>query len=404
MKGILKTLTVLLQVTLWWSCSEPLSVQDNSFRIAARCEFSRDVMRERLFLTEEKAAPGKTYTVGYSLDGDPTLAITGDDGRQCPERFQTDFTDYRTKAWTLPHLGVGEHSISLDISCGDYSQHLEETFTIEEDSFGLHAEVRTDGGGACSVLLLSLTDGISDREYTGSVSVDGDPAGDGPFRVNFRECPILSLDLPLLRPGKHDIEVSVTDGITEEEVRLGFEEPLRHPVMDIYIGHDDRTGRTRMMVLENPYSLAMVVRDSLSVKGRCDYHVCGPMEGQVENLVDYRELTDEASLKEFIPEDGVWYLLVDKDAKVSLMESYTKSNTSWDCRWDSSSEGSWAYFQKSDGVSYYEVTSARQFIRADIEIMQDVTVNIHCTEPECSFNGHDLDGGAYSFKLQDQKR
>lgn len=381
------------------SCDhQGLAVTDNSFEFSADVHVDEVTLRSKITLTLEKGCTEQKYSMAFVIDGDPSLCLTSLTGSSESEKLTASFEDFPSCSWLLPVLDEGKHAIVFKIRSDSYTQDLTVPFEISVAPFSIHAEVSTPSSSSVTTLILNLVSGIADREYTGIITVDGREIDSEGFKVNFAKTPTMMIEIPLVRPGEHHIGITVNDGRRTEVVSVRYDEPLRHPDLDIYIAHHRESGKTRLMVHDNPYGLSLSVKDSLFVKGRCDYHLATYQE-QVENRTDFHETCAGVTLDRFVPEDGRWYDLVDKDATEAKITGMTRKCTEWDKVWRTDSEGYWDYFVIDGPTVHFIITSSRQEIQADIERMQGVTVHVHCTEPGCIFNGKELSDEEYSFNL-----
>ena len=246
------------------SCNGVIAVTDYSFEFSGRHYASVD--DNYISLTLEEGCPLQKYGVAYVIDSDPSLVLTDDSGSQVKTGSSHDFSK-GPKAWRLPPLRIGEHEVDFTITGENFSQVLKVPFSVTSEPFSLHAEVSTDQSAGTSTLLLTLAQGVADRDYDGKVSIDGEEIKGLDFKVNFKKTPILKLNLPLARPGTHDVDVELTHGDQMRSASFRFTEPLRYPDVDVEIARSPSTGKTRLMVRSNPYSLSLAVRDSLVVRG-----------------------------------------------------------------------------------------------------------------------------------------
>ena len=399
MKYRLLSLFGLIMFTLT-SCNEVVSVTDYSFVFSGRHHASGTDSFVTVSLDE--GCTQQKYNVSYVIDDDPSLVLTDDSGNELRQGASHDFGK-APKSWRLPLLRIGEHLIVFDISGENYSQRLNVPFTVTSEPFSLHAEVSSDLSAGTSTLLLSLAEGIPDKEYSGVVYIDDSAIDQKGFTVNFRQTPILSIVMPLLRPGSHAIRVEIRDELGSDEVSFLYDEPLRYPDLEVEISRSPSTGKTRFMVRSNPYGLSVAVRDSLVVKGRCDYHVCSPYEDRTENRTEYKELCDIAQLDRFVPVIGRWYDLTDTQSKETLMTSQSKANTTWSSSWSNSGEGGYEYYQVADGLSYFKVESSTHHMSVDFETLLGVTVHVANAENTVIWNKVPI-GESYSYKLSNSSK
>lgn len=378
------------------SCDEVISVKDYSFVFSGKHHASGN--DHYITLTLEEGCPLQKYTISYAIDEDPSLILKDDFGAEIRQGSTHDFGS-APKSWRLPLLRIGEHKVVFSISGENYSQTLSVPFTVSSEPFALHAEVRSDLSAGTSTLLLSLAEGISDKDYSGFIYVDGalvDPKG---FRVNFHDIPILSVVMPLLRPGSHKLLVEISDELTMEVVSFLFDEPLRYPDIQVEVARSSSTGKTRFMVRSNPYGLSVYVKDSLAVKGRCDYHVAHSWwEGHVEEKTSYKELCDVVELQRFVPKTGVWYDLTDTAAREMLITNQYENNTGWETRWNNGGEGFEEYFVVPDGVSHYKIESSTHFMTVQFEALLGASVHVSNSEKTVVWNKVPI-GESYTYKL-----
>ena len=382
------------------SCNDVIAVTDYSFEFSGRHYASGD--DNYISLTLEDGCPLQKYGVAYVIDSDPSLVLTDDSGAQVKTGSSHDFSK-GPKAWRLPLLRIGEHEVVFTIAGENFSQVLKVPFTVTTEPFSLHAEVKSDLSAGTSTLLLSLAEGIADKDYTGFVYVDEEVIDKKGFMVNFRTTPILSLVMPLVRPGSHAIRVEIGDGKGSDSLSFLYDEPLRYPDLQVEISRSPSTGKTRFMVRSNPYGLSVAVRDSLVVRGRCDYHVCSSYEDRVDYKTEYKEICDIAQLDRFVPVTGRWYDLTDSQSKEILMTSQSIPNSTWSAEWSNTGEGGYDYFQVPDGLSYYKVESSTHHMSVDFETLLGVTVRVTNAEKAVIWNRTPI-GESYSYKLSSSSK
>lgn len=382
------------------SCNDVIAVTDYSFEFSGRHYASGD--DNYISLTLEDGCPLQKYGVSYVIDSDPSLVLTDDSGSQVKTGSSHDFSK-GPKAWRLPLLRIGEHEVDFTITGENFSQTMKVPFSVTSEPFSLHAEVKSDLSAGTSTLLLSLAEGIADKDYTGFVYVDDVVVDKNGFKVNFRTTPILSLVMPLVRPGSHAIRVEIGDGKGSDSLSFLYDEPLRYPDVQVEISRSPSTGKTRFMVRSNPYGLSVAVRDSLVVKGRCDYHVCSSYEDRVDNKTAYKELCDISQYDRFVPVVGRWYDLTDTQSKEDIITSQFMANSTWSGYWSNTGEGGYEYVQVADGYSHYKIESSTHHMSVDIETLLGVTVHVTNSEKTVIWNKVPI-GESYSYKLSSSSK
>ena len=378
------------------SCNGVIAVTDYSFEFSGRHYASVD--DNYISLTLEEGCPLQKYGVAYVIDSDPSLVLTDDSGSQVKTGSSHDFSK-GPKSWRLPPLRIGEHEVDFTITGENFSQVLKVPFSVTSEPFSLHAEVSTDQSAGTSTLLLTLAQGVADRDYDGTVSIDGEEIKGLDFKVNFKKTPILKLNLPLVRPGTHDVTVKLTHGDQVRSASFRFTEPLRYPDVDVEIARSPSTGKTRLMVRSNPYSLSLAVRDSLVVRGYCKYHRCSNIEDRLDYFTEWKELCDVVTLERSVPKTGFWYDLTATELLETTLTNISIKNTRWDAVWNNAFEGFLEYFVVDDGMSFFEVDSTVHHIKLDFEALLGVRVNVTCTDETVVLNGTKVEGGKHSYTI-----
>ena len=248
-------------------------------------------------------------------------------------------------------------------------------------------------------MLLTLAQGVADRDYDGTVSIDGERVKGLDFKVNFKKTPILKLNLPLVRPGTHDVTVKLTHGDQVRSASFRFTEPLRYPDVDVEIARSPSTGKTRLMVRSNPYSLSLAVRDSLVVRGNCKYHRCSNVEGRLDYFTEWKELCDVVTLERSVPKTGFWYDLTATELLETTLSNITIKNTTWESEWLDIMDGVEQWWEVDDGYANYVVDSSVHHITLDFEALLGVRVNVTCTDETVVLNGTKVEGGKHSYTI-----
>ena len=391
-------LPLLFSIVLSSCDQKRISAVDESFQFSARIDVDDVTLHSKVTLDLDKGNTSQLYSIAYCIDNDESIQLTDQKGNLVSGKMNESFEDFPSKTWYFPILDIGPHVISFKIKTEAYSQDINLPFEISASPFKFHAEVSMPESSLVSTLIINLVDGIADKEYTGNVYVDGAAISEDGYSVNFSKTPTLMLEIPLIRPGQHTILIEMTDGIQKEKSEIRYEEPLRHPSIDLYIDHDADSGFTRLMVRDNPYGLHLAVSDSISVKGSCEYNISTSPDCY-KRMTDYKEFHMTENLGKFIPNAGEYYSLIDKDSAEKKITDAGVQTTVWEKVWKTDSEGYWDYYEVDGPFVHFEITSSEQFITAEFETMQGVTVHVHCTEPGCIYNGEELTGSEYSYTL-----
>ena len=374
----------------------PIAVEDNSFAFSVRHYLSGE--ENMVSITLDKGCPQCDYDMEYVIDSDPSLILSRQGGESVPSGSSVSFKSGPV-SFLLPALAEGEHMAQFRLSSEDYSTQVDAIFTITLEPFSLHAEVATDQSASTSTLLLSLSEGVMDRDYEGTVTLDGERVKGLDFKVNFKKTPILKLNLPLVRPGTHDVTVDLNHGDMQRSAAFKFTEPLRYPDVDVEIARSPSTGKTRLMVRSNPYSLSLAVRDSLVVRGNCKYHRCSNVEGRLDYFTEWKELCDVVTLERSVPKTGFWYDLTATELLETTLSNITIKNTTWESEWLDIMDGVEQWWEVDDGYANYVVDSSVHHITLDFEALLGVRVNVTCTDETVVLNGTQVEGGKHSYTI-----
>lgn len=371
------------------SCGERIiEVTDTSFRISAQAVFSEENLASTLYLTLEKGCRDDQYQVSCTIDGNPGTSFDS----------SVKFSASGRAEIPLPELEVGSHRLGLEYSTDNYRQEDVCVLEVTLGKFDIHAEVSTESSTR-SALLVSLVQGRATEVYSVKVTSEGETIAkmDG---IDFRSTPIVSIPLPLMRPGSYNLDVSASDGRTDISTRVSFREPLRYTEVNMEIARSSSTGKTRFRVTSNPYDLSVAVYDSLVVKGRCDYHVCSYIEDRLDYKTSYLVNCDIVDLPRFQPSTGTWYNLTDTQTKEDLITNQRIANSTWRGHWDDSGEGGWQYAQEPDGYSYYTIESSAHHMTLAFEVIDGITVNVTNSERDVFINKVAVPVGRYSYRLR----
>ena len=270
----------IISTALWslllCSCGggDPIGVADSSFEADASVEYDAASSAYVLHLVLLKGDDGASYSVGYSVDGGYSLRLLDSSGAEVQNVFTASFAKSSVLEYTLPDLSVGDHALSLDISSGRCSRHLDVSFTVEHAPFSVHAEASTASQSASSVLV-SLTGGSTSVPYDIQVLKDGTAVASREG-VDFSSTPICTLTLPQWRPGIHYLVVTVTDGRRTESVSLQLDEPVRHPVAKGTVSYDGTSHALLLTMEDNPYGLCVSAATAATVTGSASPSTCRP--------------------------------------------------------------------------------------------------------------------------------
>lgn len=355
-------------------------VTDRSFDFSA--EYSRSVSGNTLTLTLDRGDREKEYTLTYLVDRDRSVVLTDAGGHEIFSGSTVDFTSGQVVCYLPQMLSAGEHRIALTLSTDSFRRETDYPFTVTHEPVIFYSEVKAEPSSPFSSLLLSIDEGPKDREYRGEVSVDGEYIGELDFSADFSLRPIVRVDLPLLRPGDHEVSVLLSWEDQTWAVSRSFYEPNRHPVIDISLGqYSSKWGNFTTLTLEkNPYGLSLALKDSVVVKGTCRYHRADEEAAKqnahmTRNYIVEKELTEVNVFDRCVPSDG-WYREIAKPSELEITLANTKiQNTKWEYQWDEVVQTYWPVIV-DDGYSNYTVESTTHHITLDFEKVKGLTVRV----------------------------
>lgn len=384
------------------SCIYEYPVTDSSFEFAAQVTFDQENDVHRLTLTKISGCSQEEYTIGFSLDAEATVTLTDKDGREHDSPFAESFSQIFVRTYILSPMPLGEHILKLVISTDCYRQEIEVPYTVTSVPFTIHSEVSTSSQDG-TILLLSLSEGISSTPYEVTVQVDGMAVDEmNPVMADFSTTPIVTLLLPLQRPGRHDVSITSTDGQTRHSSSVSYTEPARHPWVDITLRHDDNSGRHVAVVGANPYGIELSFDTSLTITGRStfctstlEYHYNDIMySSKVKSISDSRCCLDAY--------DGETVNLIDRDALAArITESYEMSNimTYFPAQGDGESTGHEEYRCTGTERAYYSIIQEDLSLKVTAEKVAGVTLRVRNDIGQMSLNGKTSSSGTTHIAL-----
>ena len=380
----------------------PYTVKDYSFKFNADIEYDSDNLSHILFLTLQSGSRDETYTVNYTVDGEHTVKLTNTSGKELPASFTESFKDVTVQSYDLSRAKIGNHTMKLDISTKDYSQVLEIPYEVKAWPFSVHSEIITTEG-ASTKMMLSLKSGDNAVTYNVSILYDGEAIkGYDNAKVNFSSTPIKTLTLPLLRPGKHDVTVKVTDGYTTQTNKMSYNEPVRHPYVDITLKHNDQNGRHEAVIGDNPYGVELTLKTFLTLPGKCTY--CTSTYEYYYSDITYASKTklmsdSSTSTKSY---DDTTISLIDRDGLATkLTSSYEMSNvmTYFPGEGDGESVGHDTWQKTGTERAYYVITKEELKIDISGEKVSGVTIRVKNEIGAMTLNGKSNSSGTTNISL-----
>ena len=301
----------------------PYTVNDYSFNVKADIEYDSENLSHVLFLSLLKGSRNETYTITYTVDGGHSVKLMDTAGKELGASFIENFVDATIRSYDLSRSDKGKHNMQIIISTKDYAQTLDIPYAVEALPFIIHAEMDTSGSNT-SVMMLTLRDGDSSIDYNANIQIDGKTVASP--KVNFSQSPIFKYSLPTTRPGKHDVSVELTDGYTVEKESVNYNEPVRHPYLDIRLMYKENSGKHYAEIVANPYDIELKFVTSLTLKGQCTYCVHDyTVWGEKRYETKRKTMSDDNTVSGIYGGNSV--TLIDRDALVTkLTNSYEISD------------------------------------------------------------------------------
>ena len=376
----------------------PYTVNDYSFQVKADIEYDRDNLSHILFLTLMRGSRDEAYTVSYTVDGGHAVKLTDESGKQLGASFSESFKDATIRSYDLSRAEKGKHNMQLIVSTKDYSQTLEVPYAVDALPFTIHAEMDTSGSG--SVMMLTLKEGDIATDYNATIQIDGKTIASP--KVNFSRNPIYRYTLPTVRPGKHDVSVQLTDTYTVEKESVSYNEPVRHPFIDITLKYNEISGKHIAEIGSNPYDISLKLVTALTIKGNA--RVCTSTYEYYETDITY--VTKSKTMSDSNTASGIYggnsVTLIDRDALAAKMtSSYEMSNVMEYCCNPGDGENSdqiwWQSFKKER--AYYYIVEETLKIDITGEKVTGVTLRIKNNIGAMTLNGKSNSSGTTNINL-----
>ena len=393
--------TVNLQITTAKHSQKadlPYKVNDYSFKLQADIEYDSENLSHMLFLTLLEGSRDETYTVSYTVDGGHAVKLLDDTGKELGASFTEYFKDATVRSYDLSRAEKGKHTMKMIVSTDDFSQVLEIPYVVDALPFTIHAEMETSGSS--SVMMLTLKEGDAATEYNASIILDSKTIASP--KVNFSRNPIYRYTLPTTRPGKHDVSVQLTDGYTVEKTSVSYNEPVRHPYLDITLKYNENSGKHIAEIGSNPYDISLKFVTSLTLKGQTtvciyDWSVWG--EKRYESKT--KTMSDSNTASGIYGGNSV--TLIDRDALVTKLTGSYEMSDVVEYFYDPGSGG------EDSGREWYEVTGTErkyyvlkeETLKIDIsgEKVSGVTLRVTNKIGAMTLNGKSSSSGTTSIAL-----
>ena len=377
----------------------PYIVNDYSFKVQADIEYDSDNLSHVLFLSLLRGSRDETYTISYTVDGGHSVKLISESGKELGASFTENFKDATIRSYDLSRAGKGKHNMQMIVSTKDYSQTLEIPYAVDALPFTIHAEMDTSGSSS-SVMMLTLKEGDSATEYNATIQIDDKTVATP--KVNFSKSPIYKYSLPTTRPGKHDVSVQLTDGYTVEKESVNYNEPVRHPYLDIKLKYNENSGKHYAEIGSNPYDISLKFVTSLTLKGQttvCKYDPS--IWGEKRYETKTKTMSDSNTASGIYGGNSV--TLIDRDALVTKLTGSFESSDVVEYFYDP------GYGGEDSGREWYENTGTErayyvlkeETLKIDVtgEKVTGVTLRITNNIGQMTINGKSSSSGTTNVSL-----
>ena len=376
----------------------PYTVNDYSFQVKADIEYDRDNLSHILFLTLMRGSRDEAYTVSYTVDGGHAVKLTDESGKQLGASFSESFKDATIRSYDLSRTEKGKHNMQLIVSTKDYSQTLEVPYAVDALPFTIHAEMDTSGSG--SVMMLTIKEGDTATDYNATIQIDGKTIASP--KVNFSRNPIYRYTLPTVRPGKHDVSVQLTDTYTTQKESVSYNEPVRHPYLDITLKYNENSGKHIAEIGDNPYDISLKFVTSLTLKGQTTIAIYDSRYwGETRYETKTKTMSDSNTASGIYGGNSV--TLIDRDALVTKLTGSYEMSDVIEYFYDPGSGG------EDSGREWYQVTGTErayyvlkeESLKIDItgEKVTGVTLRVKNQIGSMTLNGKSNSSGTTSISL-----
>ena len=191
------------------SCTQELTVIDNSFEFVAEVTYDDSADAHRLTLTRKSGAESNQYKIAFTDDIESDLSITDPSGMSHEGFFKDSFNETSAKTYTLSKVSPGEHTLTIDISTAEYAQSLAVTYLVEDFSFAFDTKVLFDEKTKEHSLEVTLKEGRPTDTYTVSFTIDNlEPRKT--YQETFTDEVVKTYRLAVQEPGEHTVNLQIS--------------------------------------------------------------------------------------------------------------------------------------------------------------------------------------------------
>lgn len=391
-------ITVLLSIIAVTSCIHEFPVTDHSFDFAGEIIYDAEADQHRLTLTCMKKSGAEEYNIVFHVDGENVITLTDMEGTTHQDWFAESFTETDSHTYILSEAPVGMHKMEMTISTEGFCQSLALEYEVTRQKYEIHSEVSSVGASSSS-LLLSLADG--DPKYIYKVKVSSGETVLCEREIDFGQTPICTINLPgTLRPGKRSLKLDVSDGMTDKSYTVLFNEPIRHPQLEVTLRHDDKSGYHVATIGDNPYGIQIDFNVFLEIKGKASYYY--EEEDFWYKTPDYSYITETD--EQNISDNGTnrTVNLTDRDGIAKKITSQWETSYIWtniSTPGGGEDSGNDYSFISGSQPSFYKIYQENLSIMVSGEKMPGITLKVTNEIGKMKLNGKDSSSGTVSIPL-----
>ena len=207
---------------------------------------------------------------------------------------------------------------------------------------------------------------------------------------------------PMVRPGKHDISVQLTDTYTIQKESVSYNEPVRHPYLDITLKYNENSGKHIAEIGDNPYDISLKFVTSLTLKGQTTIAIYDSRYwGETRYETKTKTMSDSNTASGIYGGNSV--TLIDRDALVTkLTGSYEMSDVVeyfYDPGYGGEDSGREWYEKTGTERKYYSLKE--EILKIDIsgEKVSGVTLRVKNQIGSMTLNGKSNSSGTTSISL-----
>ena len=203
------------------SCTQELTVIDNSFEFVAEVTYDDSADAHRLTLTRKSGAESNQYKIAFTDDIESDLSITDPSGMSHEGFFKDSFNETSAKTYTLSKVSPGEHTLTIDISTAEYAQSLAVTYLVEDFSFAFDTKVLFDESTLTHSLEVTLKEGSPTDTYTIAFTVDNKEPRKT-YQETFTDEVVKTYTLSVQEPGEHILNLEISSSRFSQKADIPY--------------------------------------------------------------------------------------------------------------------------------------------------------------------------------------